>query len=130
MRQENDKNMHTAGIEHRIAYEHMQFTCIRILSEDGDFRERLQRVIDCLQTETRVSRVYVFENEYTVKSGLFMTQICESCAEGIAPQIENQNLQHVAYADAAPSSMLPHLESRKPWTSMVAVIQYSEFEFF
>ena len=80
-----------------LALQQAENACIRVLSEEGDFGGRLQNVLGICLDATGVSRVYVFENEDDPMQGVCMTQICEACAEGVAPQIGNPELRHLPY---------------------------------
>jgi len=68
---------------------------------------------------TGVSRVYVFENEDDPALGLCMTQICEVCAEGVAPQIGNPELQHLPFAEGI-LKLLARLQAHESYACVVS----------
>jgi len=115
------------AMKQRLAYEQAEFACIRILSEVGDLNGRLQRVTGILLATAGVSRVYVFENQDDPESGMCMKQICESCAEGIEPQIDNPHFRHFPYKDGA-ASLLAQLQARKPYSCGVSKLEGPERE--
>ena len=101
--------------------------CVRILSENGDLHERLQRVLDACLPTTGVSRVYISQKEDDPAARVCMTQICEACAEGVEPQLENAELQHLPYAEATPA-LLARLRAREPYAHIVSDLQGPERE--
>jgi anti-anti-sigma regulatory factor len=65
---------------------------------DATLAENMQTVLAQLGQATRVSRVYIFENFTEPDSDtLFMRQRWEWAAPGIAPQIDNPELQRISY---------------------------------
>lgn len=87
----------------KLLYEQAVADCARVLVGGGDLAAQLQRTVEILQQATGVSRAYVFRNEPDPDLGLCACQIHEACAAGIAPEIDNPLLQHVAYRDFAPT---------------------------
>lgn len=87
----------------KLLYEQAVAECARVLVGGGELAAQLQRTVEILQRATGVSRAYVFRNEPDPEHGLCSCQIHEACAPGIAPEIDNPLLQHVAYRDFAPT---------------------------
>ncbi|MBI9082752.1 MAG: GAF domain-containing protein [Desulfobacterales bacterium] len=119
--------MRKDDLERLLTLERAESACIRALSEEGDFRARLQNVLDICLAATGVSRVYVFENEDDPAQGVCMTQVCEACAEGIAPQIGNPELRHLPYAEGTPS-LLARLQAHEAYARIVSEIEGPERE--
>jgi len=59
-------------------------------------------VLPLLLEAAEASRVYVFENSLHEDGGLFYSQVAEVVAEGVAPQIDNPDLQDMSYDLFAP----------------------------
>ncbi len=64
----------------------------------SDWRSCIDEVLAKLGEATGVSRVYIFENHTSSDGSICASQTCEWAAEGIAPQLNNPNLQSVPYA--------------------------------
>lgn len=71
----------------------------RLFLEGGDPYEHVQAVLDLLGHATDVSRSYIFENQYAPDDTLQMSQRYEWTALGVEPQIDNPDLQQLAYQD-------------------------------
>ena len=65
-----------------------------------DFRDRLPEHLAQLGHAAEVSRVYIFENHNAETGDLVTSQWMEWVAPGIAPQIENAELQALSLAEA------------------------------
>ncbi len=110
---------------YRLACEHCTAECIGILAESGDLQDRLDRVLEKLQSVTKAGRAYIFENEYDPAAGLCATQIAEFCAKGVESQFENPDLQHLPYGPNF-SSLLSVLQARKPFSGIVSEMTAAE----
>lgn len=75
------------------------FAASRLLVDDP-WQERVDAVLGILGAATDVDRVYVFENDDDPGSGLRASQRWEWVADGVAPQIDNPDLQDVPFQDA------------------------------
>ncbi len=115
----SDRKQAEEAIRRRLNYERCIADCISILAESLDLENRLARVLKKLQATVTASRSYIFKNENDPNAGLCMTQIHESCANGVKPQIDNPTLRHLPYKDGAQSLLLV-LKSRRPYTRVVA----------
>jgi anti-anti-sigma regulatory factor len=71
----------------------------RLFLEGGDPHEHVQAVLDLLGLATDVSRCYIFENQHLPDDTLRMSQRYEWTASNVEPQIDNPDLQGVAYED-------------------------------
>ena len=114
-----------AVLERRLEYEAAAAESVAILAESGPLDARLGRVLEVLRETAEASRTYIFENEDIPGAGLCTSQILESCAPGIAPQIDNPELRHMSYSTVAPS-LLSALLAREPFTKVVAELDLSE----
>jgi PAS domain S-box-containing protein len=76
--------------EEKLKYSLLQHEILSELSislnELSDFDEKIKYAIQIIAMHTKVSRVYIFEDDPT---GEFTTNTYEWCAEGISPQIDN-----------------------------------------
>lgn len=70
------------------------------LFRDKFFDKAVQRVIEDLGSVTGVDRVYIFENLRGASRGVLANQRYEWVADGIAPQINNPDLQNIALKEA------------------------------
>ncbi len=57
----------------------------------------LNSAVTILGRAAGASRCYVFENSYGPKGEWFATQVAEWCAQGVTPQIDNDDLQELPY---------------------------------
>ncbi|MDH3392832.1 MAG: response regulator [Desulfobulbaceae bacterium] len=74
--------------------------CSRILlSGDLAVHDALENCLHHLLKASEASRVYFFENFQDQTDGLCMRQTFEACAEGVTPEIDNPELQHLPYSD-------------------------------
>ena len=74
----------------------------RRLLEAGSGDDLYDLVLPPLLEAAAASRVYVFENSTHEDGDLFYSQVAEVVAEGIAPQIDNPDLQDMSYDLFAP----------------------------
>jgi PAS domain S-box-containing protein len=76
--------------------------------------DSIQKVLERLGKATEVSRVYIFENELLDGDMLACNQQYEWVAEGVAPQIDNPDLQGVPYREAGLERWSTTLERGSP----------------
>ena len=76
--------------------EAISFAAARFLNV-GSWSEDVQQVLARLGSATRVSRVYIFENSPGASGELLTSQTYEWVAEGIRPEIDNPQVQHLSY---------------------------------
>ncbi len=74
-----------------------------------DFRDRLPDSLALLGQGAEVSRVYIFENHVTETGDLLTSQWMEWTAPGVAPQIDNPELQALALAETGFSRWIQEL---------------------
>ena len=68
-----------------------------------DHDQAIQKVLETIGIATGVDRVYIFENKEDEKTGeAYFSQQFEWTAEGIVPQIDNQELQNMPYSENFP----------------------------
>ncbi|GEM_PF-1180232 len=120
-------NLSEKALKQRMEYERVAAECMSILVEPYELEDQLPFVLDALRTVAEVSRVYIFRNEDNPETGVCMTQIHEVVAEGILPQIDNPNLQHLPYREGAPS-LLSVLQARRPYAQVVSELHGRERE--
>jgi len=69
----------------------------------NNYYESVQAALDALGPATGVDRIYIFENHPHPESGqIVMSQRWEWVADGVAPEIDNPDLQNLPYAEIAP----------------------------
>ena len=83
----------------RLRYEAGVTACSRVLLEDGTVADIMIAAMQHLLVAADASRVYIFENIQDSRDGLSSRQMYEVCADGISAQVENQDLQHLPYAE-------------------------------
>jgi len=74
----------------------------RYLLSNVERAANYQPILEILGSVSRASRVYIFENHRDRQGRLLMSQRAEWCAPGVAPEIDNPELQNLAYADSVP----------------------------
>ncbi len=79
-----------------------------------DVQRNTQMLLEHLGTATGMSRVYIFENHTNEDGNLCMSQRYEWVAPSITPQLENPNLQNVAYHQAGFSRWAEELAHNTP----------------
>ncbi|HEY9690078.1 MAG TPA: PAS domain-containing protein, partial [Coleofasciculaceae cyanobacterium] len=92
-------------ITDRKEYEALLATRERYLTALVDIQNQLlstkidhkiyQNVLEILGTTVEANRIYIFENHCDESGNLLMSQRGEWCGSGIAPQINNANLQNI-----------------------------------
>lgn len=71
--------------------------CSAILLRASDWQDEIQNIVRELGNATGVSRCYIFRNKISPNGSILTDQLCEWCAPGITPQIENPELQNFDY---------------------------------
>lgn len=85
----------------------------RLLFNTDDKDQAMSQVLASLGQAVRVDRVYVFENHHHPDSGqLLASQRYEWVGPGIEPQIDNEDMQDMAYEVAIPNWLAPLQEGR------------------
>jgi len=107
------------ALQQRLAYEQCAAECIAILCTYSELAGRLDRILEKVRDCVCADRAYIFMNENIPASGLCMTQVHESCAQGVTPQIDNPELKRLPYKGSAPT-ILPTLQERRPFAGIVA----------
>jgi PAS domain S-box-containing protein len=74
----------------------VSFISEQLLEHDNP-EDFLQMCLERLGRATDVSRVYLFENEQSAEGEMFTTQRYEWVNEGISPEIDNPDLQHLSF---------------------------------
>ncbi|HEY9593830.1 MAG TPA: PAS domain S-box protein, partial [Spirochaetia bacterium] len=100
----------------RLRYEEGIAACSRSLIQGGP--HAMDSALGALREAAGASRVYLFENFVDTTDGLCMRQVCESCAPGVRPEIDNPVLRHVPYRDY--DSARKRLYEGKPFWALVA----------
>ncbi|WP_292468217.1 PAS domain S-box protein [Methanolobus sp.] len=106
------------SLKRRLAYELATVKCMRLLLEPGSMDEIMPRILSIIHETVKNSRSYIFKNEDDPELGLCMSQIYEVVSEGIEPQIDNPNLQHLSYSEGAPT-ILPILKSKQHFAHII-----------
>lgn len=79
-------------------------TAVAIAAEtflgETSLNDGMQVVLAALGQATHVSRVYVFANELNDSGTICISQQYEWAAEGVIPQINNPDLQHLPYVES------------------------------
>ncbi len=114
-----ERKMAEEALRQRLEYQHGVGECIAVLAELGDPGDNLSRVTEILRSVVDVSRAYIFKNEDDPELGLCMTQVHESCADDVVPQIDNPQLRHLPYSLGTPS-LLTVLQAGKPFANLVS----------
>ncbi len=91
-----------------------------------DLDVSIQVMLERLGKATGVSRVYVFENHMSNNGLLIMSQRYEWVSEGIAPQINNPELQALPYGEAGFARWIEVLESGQAIYANVATLPEPE----
>ncbi len=85
----------------RLRYEKGLTDCSRVLlsaaGAAGAVDQVLNRCLESLLHASGASRVYLFENFEDPADGPCMRQRYEACADGVTPEIDNPELQHLPY---------------------------------
>lgn len=81
----------------RLAYEKGIVLCAEALLSNHELSEAISLALKHLLDTVQCSRVYIFENFIDEKNRLCMRQTHEHCASGILSEIDNPDLQSLAY---------------------------------
>jgi len=96
-----DRRRAEDALDVRFRYEKALTECSRVLLSASPATATgpvLDRCLDVLLQASEASRVYFFENFEDAADGLCMRQRGEACADGVSPEIDNPQLQHLPYA--------------------------------
>jgi PAS domain S-box-containing protein len=97
-----------------------------LLLTSDDLGVIMPSTLRCLGEAMGVSRAYMFENHAHPQSGApLMSQRYEWCREGVAPQIENQDMQAMPY-DPGFTRLLKLLQAGKSYSGLVRDFPDSE----
>jgi len=116
-----------AAVKKRLMYERCISDCVQILSHTSKSSGGFQQVLEIMRKTVYADRSYIFLIEDDSSAGPCMTQIHESCADGVPPQIDNPELQRLPFAIGGPS-LLPSLQGNKPFYGLVAEMTGPERE--
>lgn len=86
-----------------------------------NWKDKIQDVLKRAGEAAEVSRVYIFENDFDSKRGLVTNQTFEWTATGISSQLENKNLQNLAYEEI--TELKGKLENNKRFEGMVRTLK-------
>ncbi|WMW22789.1 PAS domain S-box protein [Methanolobus mangrovi] len=113
------------SLNRRLDYEMATVRCMRLLLEPANMDKLIPQILDIIHQTVGNSRTYIFKNEENPELGLCMSQVYEVVSDGIEPQIDNPDLQHLPYNEGAPT-MLPILESRQHFVHVVEELEEPE----
>ncbi|MBI9090409.1 MAG: PAS domain S-box protein [Desulfobacterium sp.] len=113
------------ALRRRLEYQYGLGECIALLAELGDPGDNLSRVTEILRRAVGVSRAYIFMNEADPELGLCMTQVYESCGDGVIPQIDNPQMRHLPYSFGT-VALLSDLQAGNPFARLVAELAEPE----
>jgi PAS domain S-box-containing protein len=95
-----DQKQAQAALRRREAIlEAVGFTAEQFL-KSSSWEESIPNVLGYLGKTAQVSRVYVFKKHLSSENKILISQLFEWCDAGIEPQINNQNLQNMDFAEA------------------------------
>ncbi|HHE40903.1 MAG TPA: PAS domain-containing protein [Candidatus Cloacimonetes bacterium] len=114
----NEDRQYEKFMKERLKYEKVTAECNTILTQSKDLNKCLPEVLDKLRQTVDASRAYVFRNDEDTDMGTCMTQIYESTAEDIEPQIDNPDLQKLPYKEASPR-LLSLMQGKSPYVGVV-----------
>ncbi|MDY0388511.1 MAG: PAS domain S-box protein [Methanolobus sp.] len=106
------------SLKRRLEYEMVTVKCMRLLLEPDCIEDILPKILEEIHQTVKNSRTYIFKNEEDPEFGLCMSQVNEVVSEGIEPQIDNSNIQHLPYSEGAPT-LLPTFEARNHYAYIV-----------
>ncbi len=107
--------------------EAISFAAGRFL-EATAWNEDIQLVLAQLGAATQVSRVYIFRNNLSENGSPAMSQRYEWAAPGIAPQIDNPELQHLSYREAGFERWITKLGQGEPIYGLIKSFSADEAE--
>ncbi len=88
------------------------------LVRSGDPRSHLPDMLARLGLAVGVDRAYIFENHAAADGALLTSQLCEWCAPGAQPQVDNPELQNLPYLAGGLGRLLGQLSSGKPFCEL------------
>ncbi len=88
-----------ARLHRRLRYEKKVAEASTCLLKEKAHRDHIVEALARLREAPDVARIYIFENFDDPTDGPCMRQTQEVCAPGVAPEIDNPDLQHVVYRD-------------------------------
>lgn len=100
---------------------------VQFLTTD-DLDASIQTMLEHLGKSTDVSRVYIFQNHHADDGTLLMSQKYEWCAPNIEPQIDNPELQDVAYYEMGFDRWADIMKQGKPIYGNVSTFPEGERE--
>jgi PAS domain S-box-containing protein len=112
-------------LKKRIDYELTTIECMRLLQGPENIDEIFPHILQKVHRTVNNSRTYVFRNEDDPELGLCMSQIYEVVSEGIEPQIDNPELQHLSYSEGGPT-LLSVLSSKENYAHIVEELEEPE----
>ena len=99
--------------------EAVSFAAEKLLS-GGNWEENIQSVLERLGQSMSVSRAYIFENHPGPEGDLLTSQRYEWAAPGIAPQIDNPELQNFSWKENHLQEWMEELRQGKVGQGVVA----------
>ena len=116
-----------AAVKKHLLYEQCISDSVRMLSETSELEHSFQQILEVMRETVLADRSYIFLVEENSSEGPCMTQIHESCAEGVSPQIGNPDLQDLPFETVAPS-LFPVLQANETFCGIVAEMAGPERE--
>jgi PAS domain S-box-containing protein len=116
-----------AAVKKHLLYEQCISDSVRMLSETSELEHSFQQILEAMRKTVLADRSYIFFVEENSSEGPCMTQIHESCAEGVSPQIGNPDLQDLPFETGAPS-LFPVLQANETFCGIVAEMAGPERE--
>ena len=116
-----------AAVKKHLLYEQCISDSVRMLSETSELEHSFQQILEAMRKTVLADRSYIFLVEENSSEGPCMTQIHESCAEGVSPQIGNPDLQDLPFETGAPS-LFPVLQANETFCGIVAEMAGPERE--
>ncbi len=99
-----------------------------LLTHPG-YQESYEGILRMLGLAAGASRVYIFENHEGEKGKLLTSQRAEWCSPGILPQIDNNELRGIVFAESPSRRWLPLLQQGRPVTGRVTDLPPEERAF-
>lgn len=96
--------------------------------KSSSWEEDAPRVLEQLGLAAQVSRVYVFERHFSAEGVSLVSQRYEWAAPGVTPQIDNPDLQNLAWIEAGYARWEEAFENRRPIAGNVREFPPSERE--
>lgn len=116
-----DQRQMEIEINNRLRHEKSLVAISGILASVRCIHGAIDSVLGILREASGASRSYAFVNSESEDGELLMSQVCESVAEGVEPQLDNPELQDLPYSVASPSGeLLGQLRAGKVYKVRVA----------